>query len=357
MEELFTNKEELITFSNLKAKKRIMDSEKIKKECDVDLEETMKKADELFQKYGVQNYINEIIGINAKIQRLGEQRYGEELDEVFARKDELLSDYEAFLAGLPLEDRENLEFYVKIILDRKERINSTDELISRIENSYPDARNLIVEEAFSKVGVLRDIKRTLEPEESTVRLEDNEVSTLPYVTKVTSLSDEIEEEPVVDVKPEEIKSDTSFFDPEDDLAASIENEVVVPTFSEVEEKEPDKIEIPEVEVDDAGIASLFAETTEEPTELEIPTGITYSMEDGDSLSVLAETICGSEKGWKDIYEANKDAIVKRCEEKGLTFNEGLIYDDKSFSGLSLIIPNEFKSLEKHDDSPSFSLAA
>lgn len=79
MEGLFTSNEELLVFSNLKAKKRIMDSEKVKKECDVDLEETMKKADELFQKYGVQNYISEILTVNSKIQRLGEQRYGEEI--------------------------------------------------------------------------------------------------------------------------------------------------------------------------------------------------------------------------------------------------------------------------------------
>lgn len=278
------------------------------------------------------------------------------LDEVFAKKEELLSEYEEFLTELPLEDRENLEFYVKKILDRKERITSADELITRIENAYPDARNLIVEEAFSKVGVLRDIRNLLNPESEEVTMEESEISTLPYVTKVSSLSEDIEEEPVVDVKPEEIESDMTFFDPNDDLTASIENEVVVPEFKEVEEEEPDKIEIPDAIVD-GDVSSLFSEVKEEPTELEIPEGITYNMEDGDSLSVLAETICGNENGWRDIYEANKEVVEKRCAERNLTFNENLIYDDKMFSGLSVVIPNEFKSLEKQENAKDFSLAA
>ena len=332
MEESFTKQEELITFANLKAKGRIISLEKSSKEYNIDLEDALKKADEIQRKFASStNYIAELVKINDKIEQLSDQKYGDEMDAIFMQKDNLLSGYEAFLSTLPLEERENLEFYAGVILDRMRRIKDDKVLIEKIDDAYPNARNLDVDEAYSTVPVLKEIRKMTKVSDND-DMDLSEVDSLPFVKKVIKISDYQDVEETVDEdKPIELESDTTFFDPTDDLTSSIENDRVVPLFSEVKD--------------------------EEPVKLEIPDSITYTMDNGDSLASLAEIVCDNENGWKDIYLANKDVIDNHCKEQGLEFIEDMKYDPKVLTGLTLVIPNEYKNLDIASNEHSMSLAA
>jgi len=52
MKDLFTSESEFINFCNLKARKRIEELEKAKKEYQKDIEEALNKCDAIFEEYG-----------------------------------------------------------------------------------------------------------------------------------------------------------------------------------------------------------------------------------------------------------------------------------------------------------------
>lgn len=350
MEDLFANSQEYQAFCNLKAKGRILSLEKDKSKFQDEISDILKKSDEILKQYGASiNYISELINIDAQLQNIDIDKSDISANELTLKRDNLYNEYNQFLDNLPLSVREDLEFYYKKIFDRKLRLDESSEVISELDYEYPDARDLDVEDAFNTQQILKDIKNYLYPEDDFVSLEhDDDIMTLPYVTKISEApesllmdtNDTIEE--IHENEPaEEVVTDNSFFDPSDDFTSKIEeSDKIAPLFSE-DKEEPVKLETIEVQLDEpTDISTLFANEEKQKEDEEL----TYLMEKGISLKDLALAVCDDENGWKDIYNANKDIILQRLSEKGLSDSDYAFENDANiFDGLALIIPNRYET--------------
>lgn len=350
MEDLFANNQEYQAFCNLKAKGRILSLEKDKGRFQDEISDILKKSDEILKQYGASiNYISELINIDAQLQNIGIDKSDMSANELTLKRDNLYNEYNQFLDSLPLTIREDLEFYFKKIFDRKLRLDESSEVISELDYEYPDARDLDVEDAFRTQPILIDINNYLHPEDDNISLEQNDdIITLPYVTKISeapesllnensNANDKVPEEETV----EDIITDNSFFDPSDDFTTKLEEtEKIAPLFAEKKDG-PVKLEINDNVLDEpTDISTLFAneEKHEEDEEL------TYLMEKGISLKDLALAVCDDENGWKNIFNVNKDIILQRLSEKGLSDSDYAFENDQNiFDGLTLIIPNRYET--------------
>jgi hypothetical protein len=333
MENLFTNNQEYITFCNLKAKGRIISLEKSEKQYADEIEQTLKKCGEICENYQSSNYINEILDIETKLQSIEGQRYSaNQLEELTSKKTDIYHKYNNFLAGLPLNTREDLEFLTKKLFDRQARLKKSQELISEIEDEYRDARSLNVEETFKTLPILMSISSylTKEDKEQTMEEEvDSQKINLPYVVKITEAPAQLlsnlkeDKAPTEEETMQELSTDNSFFDPTDDFTTSIENEKITPVIAENDENYDNEDKL------------------------------TYEMIKGDSLTKVALAVCDDENGWYDIYKANKKIIDDKLKELGLNHEEPFEENEEIFAGMSLIIPNIYEK----NNSPEIKLAA
>lgn len=385
MEELFTNYNEYIDFLSAKAHQRIGKLSNTNKKYDYEIDEAIAKCDEIFKSNGVEtNYIDEIIAIEMQMQsKEDNHENSNDLDELALKRESLYKKYDAFLETLSLSLREDLEFNFKKIIDRKLRSNHTNDLIAQIEEEFPKGVDLTVTEimeqpTFKKANEVLHIPFTneLETKEETVNL--------PYVVQIKKAPEnllhpdmvELPEElpiektvnvPVIDFeanKPEEepIKDIPNLFDTMSDF--NFEDKIV-PSFNELPEQKTDKIEakedlvLPSFEEEPEfepftgfnGLTDLNIEESEKNNEPEkLPETIeqskenenTYTMDNGDSLASIAYALIDDENGWYDIFEANKDKLIQRMQDAGLTQNDDIQYNEEVFSGITLTIPNVYE---------------
>lgn len=375
MEKLFTNYNEFADFANALAYRRIKNLEKANNHFDEEINETIEKCGKIFEEYGSEtNYIAEIIDLEMKMQNNDSKLINSvDLEDLSLRRESLYNKYNSFLDKLPLDVKEDLEFYFKKVFDRKLRSNHTIELTNQIKLAYPKAENLTTIEImdqpiFEAIYDFLNKDRVIAEEEPVLE----ETTNLPYVTQIKKAPDSL-------VKEEIVENDFSenVIEPEKESEPNLEipnlfmnNEElekddfdkVMPSFNEIPEQKTDKIEIKE-EIEepkykDSNVENIFTSfdnlpiVEEEPVleenkiEIETPSvsedELTYTMENGDTLTSLAVALCDDENGWYDIFEANKEILEHRLKEAGLSKNDPFENNEEVFVGLTLNIPNVYE---------------
>lgn len=377
MEKLFTNYNEYVDFLNAIAHRRIKKLDRSKTQYEDEINEVLEKAGKIFEQFGSRiNFIQEIIDVEIKIQNDKTNNQKDEFEDVNLKRESLYNKFNQFLEQLPLDEREDLEFYFKKILDRRLRANQTGELITQIKNEYPAAEDLTVIEimeqpTFKKINSFLNEKTSqIDPETET----DNkieETNNLPYVVQIKEAPAslfEIEKEEYSkeqqEKQPQEIKSFASEELPQiqkleisDLFSSSIEPkealvEDIFPSFDEaiefnaLENNSAETSEDKDVNIDNTfNVFDSLNKPEESPTiepKTEVEDVNTYEMEIGDSLVGLSTALIDDENGWYDIFEANKDLLIKRLEASGLTKDDPFQYNEEIFAGLTLIIPNVYE---------------
>ena len=382
MEKLFTNNNEYLDFANALAYRRIKKLERSNSAYNTEVEEALTECGEIFEKYGSEtNYIADIIDLELKVQNGEAQKINSvELEDLSLRRESLYNKYNSFLEKLPLDVKEDLEFYFKKIFDRKLRYSHALDLVNQIKREYPASDNLTVVEImeqpiFQSISSYLNKDEKVEVKEETPIVEkQEETNNLPYVVQIKKapeelLKEEVKDEPVLE-EPKEKEINSNIFE---------ENNIddIIPSFNELPEQKIDTIEpkeemeMPKENVEAEDIFTPFEDLPliEEPTneldfQEEIPVEIneeaqkeidevlpevkeeeeklTYTMEKGDTLTGLACAICEDENGWYDIFEANKEALEARLKEAGLSKNDPFENNEEVFAGLTLTIPNVYE---------------
>ena len=354
MNKLFTNQNEYTDFLNAIAHRRIKKLSNGEKQFEEEINDALEKCGKIFEEFGSQiNFISEIIDIEMKMQK---DESANDLEDLSLKRESLYNKFNQFLENIPLEQREDLEFYFKKILDRRLRANNTNDIISQIKKEYPQAEDLTVIEimeqpTFQRINGL--LSNDLVKENEAVE----ETQNLPYVVQIkeapqdlleTKKEEVIEEKPqaeISEIKPEENAEVPLIPDLEisdlfnSDLEPENYEDKVTPSLNKVEEA-------PEANVDDIfNVFDSFDEEKPQSIEESKPEDIdinTYTMEKGDTLAGLASALIDDENGWYDIFEANKDLLIKRLGEAGLTKDDPFQYNEEVFAGLTLNIPNVYE---------------
>ncbi len=381
MEKLFTNYNEFTDFTNALAYRRIKNLEKTDKKFNEEIAETIDECGKIFKQNGSDiNYIEEIIDLEMQMQNNESKGSNSvDLEELSLKRESLYNKYNSFLEKLPLDIKEDLEFYFKKVFDRKLRSNHTTDLTNQIKIEFPKAEELTTTEIMEQ-PIFAEINNFLDKDIKVDKAEEviEETQNLPYVTQIKKASDDLLNEKIVENEVEE-KEETqelnkfpkleeanleipNLFLDNNDLKLEDSN---MPSFDEIPEQETDKIEIkeekeePVIENDNQDdIFTAFndlplidepikkEQVQEEPVmEKEIPNDeeqLTYTMESGDTLTSLAIAMCDDENGWYDIFEANKEVLEERLKEAGLSKNDPFENNEEVFVGLTLNIPNVYE---------------
>ncbi len=384
MEGLFTNYNEYIDFLSAKAHQRICTLDKTNSNYEDEIQTAIDKCGSIFRQFGATtNYIEDIINIEIQIQYGENEETHTEDDDLSIKRESLYKKYDTFVETLPLAVKEDLEFNFKKIFDRRLRSNHTKEIISRIEQDFPKARDLTVIEimenpVFAKANELQR-KETIEE----APVFEPETVNLPYVIQIKK-ADESLLQPKFNLFNQESNADENsklpLMEEEHDIPDETDISSLFNTMSDInfDDKEVSSFnEIPEIEsakaAEDLELPALEETPSFEPftvfnnleldeempaiaekqedtvaedlpliEEPEIEDENTYTMENGDCLASLAYALIDDENGWYDIFEANSDKLLERMNELGLTQNDQIQYNEEAFSGIKLTIPNVYK---------------
>ena len=326
------------------------------------------------------------------------------LEELLAARDSLAKEFDLFKDGLPLSDKlnvvEELNFkYDTQLSNRKTKTNENDDVKNAIIEAFPDSET-VDNEQIPAMEPFKAIYAYLNPNDKSYDIKDveeekqvekpAEAKKAKVVKKIIQAPGKLLNSLKLEEKAKGINSpktevedtpimDNSFFGEDDSLIKKMENpadekivlintkkDEIKPIESEIQsnfildnENTDEKIEISPIiedtkdEVSEPALEEITPINFEEPsTDVitpiinEDPTEetaeLTYTLENGESLSSLAAAICGDENGWMDIYSANKELIENTMKQKGVVDNQNIENNDKLFSGLTLNIPNIFK---------------
>ena len=277
--DLFSNLEEGTNFLNYKARLRIDSLKNICKSNNEDILEYINSCDEIFSRYNKNNLIKDLYQIDLDLNNIDSQNLDENKIKELNHKREVISfEFKKFLEELHslyddenldltkktkyLSDREDIEFAYKKIINRSLDIQDKKSTISMIKESYPDAINFNVNEFKNNsitFKLIKDYTKNFAKEESEEEQEPVEpketyINNDLYVVKISEAPEELKlpdkEESKEETHSENIvtENDTSFFGIDDALTESILNNEV-PTFEEVVEEEPTKLEDIPLDVD------------------------------------------------------------------------------------------------------------
>lgn len=426
--DLFSNIEEGTNFLNYKARLRIDSLKNICKSNNDDILEYINSCDEIFSRYNKNNLIKDLYQIDLDLNNIDSQNLDENKIKELNHKREVISfEFKKFLEELHslydnenldltkkakyLSDREDIEFAYKKIINRSLDIQDKKSTISMIKEAYPDAINFNVNEFRNNsitFKLIKDYTSGFAKEENVeeqVAIESKE--TYPnndlYVVKISEAPEELKlpdkEELEEETHSENIvtENDTSFFGIDDALTESILNNEA-PTFEEVKEEEPTKLEdIPldvdlvpvqeesmpiELEIETPVIPAkeepdvtkeqeveikddLTAETekeessvkTEENTEVKEETiaepetaeeQMTYTMDEHDTIHNIALALFEDENlaqiAVRKIIENNKEAIDKKLQEQNITDLNDLENKENVLTGLTLNLSKVFEEV-------------
>lgn len=363
MTELLLSKKEMIDFRNLKANWRIR---KLKKEIEhltSEISSEINDAGSIFSDANAPiNYISEIENLNSSL----EAKPLEESQEIKLKIEQTTSKFQEFLKNVSLSTREDIEFILKKISDRKERVQALQTTLDTIDKTYPEAQNTSSKELYDKIPVLKRISDEFSPQQEIAPQEENikpaEPSFFndePYVVSIHQASENLIEtlnkktsEPALAIDEllvNNVDTDNTFFD-EDGLPALIKEETktkpvftdeIVPTGLYGEDEKTKSTN----ELDDFVGITLDELNAEPAIDSEKPAkkseDIKYELTAEDTLSGLAQSLYGIKSAWYDLYEANKEILNSRLQEKGITEKADIENQKGVFNGLSIVIPNEF----------------
>ena len=426
--DLFSNLEEGTNFLNYKARLRIDSLKNICKSNNEDILEYINSCDEIFSRYNKNNLIKDLYQIDLDLNNIDSQNLDENKIKELNHKREVISfEFKKFLEELHslyddenldltkktkyLSDREDIEFAYKKIINRSLDIQDKKSTISMIKESYPDAINFNVNEFKNNsitFKLIKDYTRDFAKEESEEAQEPVEsrktnVNNDLYVVKISEAPEELKlpdkEESKEETHSENIvtENDTSFFGIDDALTESILNNEV-PTFEEVVEEEPTKLEDIPLDVDLVPVTedsepnleeksspeakaeekvAITEETTneakeesttetkkeessnkqEENTEVKEETiaepepaeeQMTYTMDEHDTIHNIALALFEDENlaqiAVRKIIENNKEAIDKKLQEQNITDQSNLENQENVLTGLTLNLSKVFEEV-------------
>ena len=426
--DLFSNLEEGTNFLNYKARLRIDSLKNICKSNNEDILEYINSCDEIFSRYNKNNLIKDLYQIDLDLNNIDSQNLDENKIKELNHKREVISfEFKKFLEELHslyddenldltkktkyLSDREDIEFAYKKIINRSLDIQDKKSTISMIKESYPDAINFNVNEFKNNsitFKLIKDYTRDFAKEESEeaqepVESRETNANNDLYVVKISEAPEELKlpdkEESKEETHSENIvtENDTSFFGIDDALTESILNNEV-PTFEEVVEEEPTKLEdIPldvdlvpvtedsepnleeksspetkaeeEVAITEATPNEAKEESTtetkkeessnkqEENTEVKEETiaepepaeeQMTYTMDEHDTIHNIALALFEDENlaqiAVRKIIENNKEAIDKKLQEQNITDQSNLENQENVLTGLTLNLSKVFEEV-------------
>ena len=277
--DLFSNLEEGTNFLNYKARIRIDSLKNICKTNNDDILEYINSCDEIFSRYNKNNLIKDLYQIDLDLNNIDSQNLDENKIKELNHKREVISfEFKKFLEELHslydnenldltkktkyLSDREDIEFAYKKIINRSLDIQDKKSTISMIKEAYPDAINFNVNEFKNNSITFKLIKdytkdfakEESEEEQEPVESKETYINNDLYVVKISEAPEELKlpdkEESKEETHSENIvtENDTSFFGIDDALTESILNNEA-PTFEEVAEEEPTKLEDIPLDVD------------------------------------------------------------------------------------------------------------
>ena len=426
--DLFSNLEEGTNFLNYKARIRIDSLKNICKTNNDDILEYINSCDEIFSRYNKNNLIKDLYQIDLDLNNIDSQNLDENKIKELNHKREVISfEFKKFLEELHslyddenldltkktkyLSDREDIEFAYKKIINRSLDIQDKKSTISMIKEAYPDAINFNINEFKNNsitFKLIKDYTRDFAKEESEeeqepVESKETYVNNDLYVVKISEAPEELKlpdkEESKKETHSENIvtENDTSFFGIDDALTESILNNEV-PTFEEVSEEEPTKLEDIPLDVDLVPVTedsepnleeksspetkaeeeAAITEATpneekkesttetkkedssnkqEENTEVKEDTiaepepaeeQMTYTMDEHDTIHNIALALFEDENlaqiAVRKIIENNKEDIDKKLQEQNITDQSNLENQENILTGLTLNLSKVFEEV-------------
>lgn len=426
--DLFSNLEEGTNFLNYKARIRIDSLKNICKTNNDDILEYINSCDEIFSRYNKNNLIKDLYQIDLDLNNIDSQNLDENKIKELNHKREVISfEFKKFLEELHslyddenldltkktkyLSDREDIEFAYKKIINRSLDIQDKKSIISMIKEAYPDAINFNVNEFKNNSITFKLIKdytkdfakEESEEEQEPVESKETYINNDLYVVKISEAPEELKlpdkEESKEETHSENIvtENDTSFFGIDDALTESILNNEA-PTFEEVAEEEPTKLENIPLDVDlvpvtedsepsleeksspetkaEEEMAITEATPNEEKKELTTETKkeessnkqeentevkketiaepepaeeqMTYTMDEHDTIHNIALALFEDENlaqiAVRKIIENNKEDIDKKLQEQNITDQSNLENQENILTGLTLNLSKVFEEV-------------
>lgn len=426
--DLFSNLEEGTNFLNYKARLRIDSLNEICKTNNDDILEYINNCDEIFSRYNKSNLIKDLYQIDLDLNDIDGQDLDENKIKELNHKREVISfEFKKFLEELHslyedenldltkkakyLSDREDIEFAYKKIINRSLDSQDKKNTITLIKEQYPDAINFNVNEFRNNsitFKLIRDytndfVKEKNAKEQVSVESKETYTNNDLYVVKISEAPEELKlpdkDESEVEPNNENIvtENDTSFFGIDDALTESILNNEV-PTFEEVKEEEPTKLEDIPLDVDLVPVpedsepnleeksspetkaeekvaiteetpneekkesttetkkedssnkqeenSEVKEETIAEPEHAEEQ--MTYTMDEHDTIHNIALALFEDENlaqiAVRKIIENNKEAIDKKLQEQNITDQSNLENQENVLTGLTLNLSKVFEEV-------------
>ena len=265
--ELFSSIQEGKDFLNYKANKRINKLEDLCVKNQTEIDKNIEKCGLIFSKYETENLIEELLKFENSKAIPNEEEYNRELEKITNKINEflenLITKYNEESIDLSkkmeyLSDKEDIEFAMKKINNRKEELEDKKRLIEKIENEFSTARSFNVNNYLANSITFKMINDFLNNEKETnIETEEiKEIETLTselYVVKIEEAPEELKiKDSEEETSNEEIVTstvqDTSFFGIDDNLTEAILNDEKI-DFKEVAEETPTPFEVENVAED------------------------------------------------------------------------------------------------------------
>lgn len=286
--ELFSSIQEGKDFLNYKANKRINKLEDLCVKNQTEIDKNIEKCGLIFSKYQTENLVEELLKFENSKAIPNEEEYNRELEKITNRINEflenLITKYNEESIDLSkkmeyLSDKEDIEFAMKKINNRKEELEDKKRLIEKIENEFSTARSFNVNDYLANSITFKMIKEFLNNEKET-NIETEEIKEIEhltsklYVVKIEEAPEELKiKDSEEETSNEEIITstvqDTSFFGIDDNLTEAILNDEKI-DFKEVAEEAPTPFEVENV-AEDANtiIDNNENEVEEQPLDVEL----------------------------------------------------------------------------------------
>ena len=284
--ELFSSIQEGKDFLNYKANKRINKLEDLCVKNQTEIDKNIEKCGLIFSKYETENLIEELLKFENSKAIPNEEEYNRELEKITNKINEflenLITKYNEESIDLSkkmeyLSDKEDIEFAMKKINNRKEELEDKKGLIEKIENEFSTARSFNVNNYLANSITFKMINDFLNNEKET-NIETEEIKEIEsltselYVVKIEEAPEELKiKDSEEETSNEEIVTstvqDTSFFGIDDNLTEAILNDEKI-EFKEVEEEAPTPFEVENV-VEDVKSAIDYNENEVEEQALDV----------------------------------------------------------------------------------------
>lgn len=265
--ELFSSIQEGKDFLNYKANKRINKLEDLCVKSQTEIDKNIEKCGLIFSKYETENLIEELLKFENSKDIPNEEEFNRELEKITNKINEflenLITKYNEESIDLSkkmeyLSDKEDIEFAMKKINNRKEELEDKKGLIEKIENEFSTARSFNVNNYLANSITFKMIKDFLNNEKET-NIETEEIKEIEpltselYVVKIEEAPEELKiKDSEEETSNEEIITstvqDTSFFGIDDNLTEAILNDEKI-EFKEVVEEAPTPFEVENVAED------------------------------------------------------------------------------------------------------------